>query len=90
VGQAVESLESVPLLARALEEAGIDAPVTHGLTHLIAGDLPLDRWVALVRTTVPPPALWRRRPPPGVWRRTWERVKGWFRARPSELPPASS
>ena len=28
VGQAVEALESVPLLAKALTEAGVEAPVT--------------------------------------------------------------
>ena len=56
----------MPLLARALEEADVDAPVTTGLARLIAGDLPLDEWIALVRTTVPlpgPPA--RRAAPPG-------------------------
>jgi glycerol-3-phosphate dehydrogenase (NAD(P)+) len=71
IGQAVEALESVPLLARALEQAGVGAPVTSALGRLISGELPLDDWVALVRATVPPPALWRRRPKPGFWRRTW-------------------
>ncbi|HUA11570.1 MAG TPA: NAD(P)H-dependent glycerol-3-phosphate dehydrogenase [Solirubrobacteraceae bacterium] len=66
IGQAVEALESVPLLAQALERAGVAAPVTGGLGRLISGELPLDDWVALVRTTVPPPALWQRRPRPGV------------------------
>jgi len=61
IGQAVEALESVPLLATALERAGVDAPVTSGLARLISGELPLDEWVALVRTTVPPPARWRQR-----------------------------
>jgi glycerol-3-phosphate dehydrogenase (NAD(P)+) len=74
VGQAVESLESVPLLARALEIAGVGAPVTSALGRLISGELPLDDWVALVRATVPPPALWRRRPQPGFWRRVWRRL----------------
>jgi glycerol-3-phosphate dehydrogenase (NAD(P)+) len=74
VGQAVEALESVPLLARALERAGVGAPVTDALARLIAGELPLDDWVALVRATVPPPARWRRRPQPGVWRRVWGRL----------------
>jgi glycerol-3-phosphate dehydrogenase (NAD(P)+) len=60
IGQAVEALESVPLLARALERDGVDAPVTRGLAALIAGELPLDGWVGLVRTTVPPPARFRR------------------------------
>ena len=74
VGQAVEALESVPLLARALERAGVGAPVTGALARLIAGELPLDDWVALVRATVPPPARWRRRPQPGFWRRVWRRL----------------
>ncbi len=76
IGQAVEALESVPLLARALESAGVRAPVTSALGRLISGELPLDDWVALVRATVPPPALWRRRPTPGFWRRAWDRLAG--------------
>ncbi|MGO9761991.1 MAG: NAD(P)H-dependent glycerol-3-phosphate dehydrogenase [Solirubrobacteraceae bacterium] len=76
IGQAVEALESVPLLARALEAAGVGAPVTSALGRLISGELPLDDWVALVRATVPPPALWRRRPQPGFWRRAWQRLSG--------------
>jgi glycerol-3-phosphate dehydrogenase (NAD(P)+) len=75
VGQAVEALESVPLLARALEHAGVEAPVTSGLARLISGELPLDRWVALVRTTVPPAALWRRPVRRGFWRRLWARLR---------------
>ena len=91
IGQAVESLESVPLLARALERAGVEtgtvgdvttedrpdrrAPVTSALGRLISGELPLDDWVALVRATVPPPARWRR-PQPGFWRRAWRRATG--------------
>ncbi len=74
VGQAVEALESVPLLGRALEHAGVEAPVTAALARLIAGELPLDEWVALVRATVPPPpARWARRR--GVFRRAWARVR---------------
>jgi glycerol-3-phosphate dehydrogenase (NAD(P)+) len=76
IGQAVEALESVPLLARALESAGVGAPVTSALGRLISGELPLNDWVALVRATVPPPALWRRRPTPGFWRRVWDRLSG--------------
>ena len=75
IGQAVEALESVPLLAAALERAGVAAPVTGGMGRLISGELPLDEWVALVRTTVPPPALWRRRPQPGLLRRMARAVK---------------
>jgi glycerol-3-phosphate dehydrogenase (NAD(P)+) len=91
IGQAVEALESVPLLALALERAGGGtaaeragsgraedgrAPITSALGRLIAGELPLQEWVALVRATVPPPALWRRRPQPGFWRRLWRRMPG--------------
>lgn len=76
IGQAVEALEWVPLLARTLEQAGVEAPVTGALGRLISGELPLDHWVALVRTTVPPPARWRRRPQPGFWRRVWRRIGG--------------
>ncbi|HEV2998539.1 MAG TPA: NAD(P)H-dependent glycerol-3-phosphate dehydrogenase [Solirubrobacteraceae bacterium] len=76
IGQAVEALQSVPLLARALEGAGLPAPVTGALARLIAGELPLDDWIALVRTTVPPPPRWRRaRPKPGFWRRAWGRLR---------------
>ncbi len=70
IGQAVEALEWVPLLARTLERAGVEAPVTRALGRLISGELPLKEWVALVRATVPPPARWRR-PEPGFWRRAW-------------------
>jgi glycerol-3-phosphate dehydrogenase (NAD(P)+) len=73
VGQAVEALESVPLLARALERAHLDAPVTAALGRLISGELPVDDWVALVRTTVPPPADFERRP--GALRRMWARTR---------------
>jgi len=76
VGQAVEALDSVPLLGRTLERAGVQAPVTVALGRLISGELPLGEWVALVRATVPPPALWRRRPQPGFWRRAWRRLTG--------------
>jgi glycerol-3-phosphate dehydrogenase (NAD(P)+) len=66
IGQAVESLDLVPLLAHALAHAGVEAPVTSGLARLISGELPLDDWVALVRTTTAPIqggfwARWRTR-----------------------------
>ncbi len=73
IGQAVESLESVPLLAAAVANAGVEAPVTAALGRLIAGTLPLDEWVALVRTTVPPPARWARRR--GWWQRVRQRTR---------------
>jgi glycerol-3-phosphate dehydrogenase (NAD(P)+) len=65
LGQAAESLETVPLLARAIERAGVQAPVTSALARLIEGSLPLDDWVALVRARQPEPARfggnWLRR-----------------------------
>jgi glycerol-3-phosphate dehydrogenase (NAD(P)+) len=73
IGQAVEALDMVPLLAAALENAGVDAPVTRALDRLIAGELPLDAWVAQVRATVPPPGRFGSR-------RTWERFLGRLRA----------
>jgi glycerol-3-phosphate dehydrogenase (NAD(P)+) len=79
VGQAVEALESVPLLAHALERSGIEAPVTRALSQLIAGQLPLDEWLAVVRATVPPPPRWRPAVRPGFWRRLRERILHWFR-----------
>ena len=73
LGQAVESLETVSLLARAIERAGISAPITSALARLIEGTLPLDEWVALVRVSQPESRR-RRRGSRGRWRR--------FRARP--------
>jgi glycerol-3-phosphate dehydrogenase (NAD(P)+) len=76
IGQAVEALESVPLLARALHSAGLDAPVNTALASLIEGTLPLEEWVAIVRTTVPPsPVRWRPQVTPGVWRRLLDRLR---------------
>ena len=49
--------------------------MTVALARLIAGELPLEDWVALVRATVPPPARWRRARSRGFWRRVWERLR---------------
>src|SRR4051812_26028445 len=76
IGQAVEALDVVPLLAGALHRAHIEAPVTTALWRLIAGELPLDEWVAQVRATVPPPP--RRTP---IWRRAWTRARSGARRR---------
>jgi glycerol-3-phosphate dehydrogenase (NAD(P)+) len=73
VGQAVEALETVRLLARAIERQGLDAPVVSALARLIDGTLPLDRWVRLVRAKQPPPAAFRR---PRTW---WTRLRAWWR-----------
>jgi glycerol-3-phosphate dehydrogenase (NAD(P)+) len=77
IGQAVESLESVPLLARALRSAGFEAPVNTALANLIEGTLPLEEWVAVVRATVPPPARWRAQVRLGFWRRLRARFAAW-------------
>src|SRR5918912_4033544 len=75
LGQAVEALETVPLLARAIERAGISAPITSALARLIEGTLPLDEWVALVRVSQPESR--RRR---GRLRAWWLRLRGRWRA----------
>jgi glycerol-3-phosphate dehydrogenase (NAD(P)+) len=73
LGQAVEALETVPLLRRALVRAGIDAPMTSALARLIEGELPLEDWVRLVRAMQPPPARFGR---PASW---WTRLRDWLR-----------
>jgi glycerol-3-phosphate dehydrogenase (NAD(P)+) len=84
IGQAVESLDMVPLLARAFERADVDAPVTHALCRLIDGSLPLDEWVAQVRATVPPPARFAsRRGAVGRW---WDRWRDRLRRSPRRTP----
>jgi glycerol-3-phosphate dehydrogenase (NAD(P)+) len=74
LGQAVESLETVKLLARAIERAGLEAPTTSALAQLIDGTMPLELWVARVRTRQPEPtprgsrfAVW--------WARTRARLR---------------
>jgi len=76
LGQAVEALETVPLLARALDSAGVRAPVTAALARLIAGELPLDDWVKLVRAEQPEPARFS-----GRLRGWWRRFLAWLRRR---------
>jgi glycerol-3-phosphate dehydrogenase (NAD(P)+) len=83
-GQAVEALESVPLLAKALIAAGVDAPVTSALERLISGELPVQDWVAVVRATVPPPPRWRPAVRPRFWLRLRERIRSWFTKTKSE------
>ncbi len=78
IGQAVEALDLVPLLAAALARAGIEAPVTNALNRLISGDLPLDEWVAQVRATVPPPARFGSRVAFARW---WQRMRVRFSRR---------
>jgi glycerol-3-phosphate dehydrogenase (NAD(P)+) len=61
LGQAVESLETVAQLATAVQQAGIPAPVLSALASLIDGSLPLEEWVARVRTRQPEPPTRRGR-----------------------------
>jgi glycerol-3-phosphate dehydrogenase (NAD(P)+) len=75
LGQAVEALETVPLLARAIEQAGLAAPVTSALARLIDGTLPLDEWISLVRAKQPPPARFGG---PSTWN-WWSRLRAFMR-----------
>jgi glycerol-3-phosphate dehydrogenase (NAD(P)+) len=81
VGQAVEALETVPLLATAMASADIDPPVTTALAQLIQGELPLEDWIAVVRTTVPPPTRGRSVLRRGFWRRLADWLRGPFKRR---------
>jgi glycerol-3-phosphate dehydrogenase (NAD(P)+) len=71
----VEALETVPLLARGIERAGLSAPITSALARLIDGTLPLEEWVALVRVAQPEAR------PPSRFRRWWRRWRARFRRR---------
>jgi glycerol-3-phosphate dehydrogenase (NAD(P)+) len=73
VGQAVEALETVRLLAHAIESKGLEAPVTSALARLIEGSTPLDDWLELVRAMQRPPARFGAR-------RWWQRVRAFFRS----------
>ena len=75
LGQAVEALETVGLLTRAIERTGLEAPVLSALAHLIDGTLPLEDWVSLVRAKQPPPARFGR---PATW---WARLRAWWARR---------
>ena len=75
VGQAVEALETVRLLARAIEREGLEAPVTSALARLIEGSMPLEDWIQLVRAKQPPPARFGR---PRTW---FGRLRAWWRRR---------
>lgn len=75
IGQAVEALDLVPLLARALRQAQVDAPIITALAGLIEGELPLDEWVEKVRTTTPAPARFASS---SWWRRRWLKTRAWW------------
>jgi glycerol-3-phosphate dehydrogenase (NAD(P)+) len=74
LGQAVEALETVPLLAHAIERNGLEAPITSALGRLIDGTLPLEEWVALVRARQPEPARFGNRVA-AWWRRSRSRAR---------------
>jgi glycerol-3-phosphate dehydrogenase (NAD(P)+) len=79
IGQAVEALDLVPLLARALERAAVPAPIVSALAGLISGELPLEEWVSRVRTTTPPPARFARSQ--SWWQRRSEGLRQWWGGR---------
>jgi glycerol-3-phosphate dehydrogenase (NAD(P)+) len=45
LGCAAESLDAVPLLVDALEQAGVECPATRGLAALVAGEATAERWM---------------------------------------------
>jgi glycerol-3-phosphate dehydrogenase (NAD(P)+) len=49
IGQASEALDSVPLIAATLVEAGVDAPGLNGLAGLMAGRIDPGEWVSGLR-----------------------------------------
>ena len=78
VAQAVEALQSVPLLAhcdRARGAGRLRSPAAWA--RLIDGKVPWPTRVALVRATVPPRARWQRSR--GFWQRLRERIMRWRR-----------
>jgi 1-acyl-sn-glycerol-3-phosphate acyltransferase len=54
LGHAAEAVDSVPLLAARVRDAGMDAPVLGGLAGLIEGSVEPERWTAAL--TAPKPA----------------------------------
>src|SRR5919202_2689865 len=83
VGQAIEALETVPLLAHAIERAGLEAPITSALAQLIDGSLPLEWWVERVR--VSQPAAAGRPSRNATW---WWRLRSRLRRRRGVAPRA--
>jgi len=51
IGQASEALDSVPLLAEAVTDSGLEAPDLEGLAALVAGEIDAGEWVAGLRRT---------------------------------------
>jgi hypothetical protein len=51
VGQAIESLDTVPLLAAKMTQDGARAPETRMLARLVAGQIEPERWRERVTTS---------------------------------------
>ena len=49
IGQASEGLDTTPLLAQAVAQAGVSADALNGLTELIRGEVDTEEWVAGLR-----------------------------------------
>ncbi|WP_051324247.1 1-acyl-sn-glycerol-3-phosphate acyltransferase [Candidatus Solirubrobacter pratensis] len=52
LGQTAEAVAAVPLLSERLREAGVAAPVLHGLAGIIAGSVEPERWRASLTAPV--------------------------------------
>jgi 1-acyl-sn-glycerol-3-phosphate acyltransferase len=57
LGQTAEAVDSVPLLASRMRDAGVDAPVLRGLAGIIEGNVEPERWTASL--TAPKPTTRR-------------------------------
>jgi 1-acyl-sn-glycerol-3-phosphate acyltransferase len=49
LGHVAEAVDTVPLLAKVIENAGSDAPTVFALRDLIKGEIEPDEWVSIVR-----------------------------------------
>lgn len=48
IGQTAEAVDTIPLLAARLKDAGVDAPAIRGLANLVEGKIEPDRWRASI------------------------------------------
>ena len=49
LGHVAEAVDTVPLLATVIENAGVDAPTVFALRDLILGAIEPEEWVSIVR-----------------------------------------
>jgi glycerol-3-phosphate dehydrogenase (NAD(P)+) len=54
LGQTAEAVDSVPLLAERVRDAGVDAPVLRGLAGIIEGKVEPEHWTASLTAPKPP------------------------------------